>query len=94
MLTLPIKKQWFDLIALGEKLEEYRSNNAYYDARFEKYAGTQIQICLRNGYSKNSPSLLCSVIPEKRNGARKEWGGNPEEIYWVLKILSVERVML
>ena len=28
MLTLPIKKKWFDMIASGEKKEEYRRNQA------------------------------------------------------------------
>lgn len=26
MLTLPIKKKWFDLILSGEKTEEYRTH--------------------------------------------------------------------
>lgn len=27
MLTLPIKKKWFDMIVSGEKKEEYRETN-------------------------------------------------------------------
>lgn len=34
MLTLPIKKQWFDLILRGEKKEEYREIKPYYTKRF------------------------------------------------------------
>lgn len=34
MLTLTIKKFWFDRILSGEKKEEYRESKAYYDARF------------------------------------------------------------
>jgi hypothetical protein len=34
MLTLPIKKKWFDMILSGEKKEEYREIKPYYDARF------------------------------------------------------------
>lgn len=33
MLTLPIKKKWLDMIAVGEKKEEYRDIKPYYDAR-------------------------------------------------------------
>ena len=29
MLTLPIKKKWFDMIASGEKKEELRESKAY-----------------------------------------------------------------
>ncbi|MEE3458743.1 MAG: ASCH domain-containing protein [Candidatus Faecousia sp.] len=34
MLTLPIKKQWFDMILSGEKKEEYREIKPYYEKRF------------------------------------------------------------
>lgn len=33
MLTLTIKKKWFDMIASGKKKEEYREIKEYYDAR-------------------------------------------------------------
>ena len=34
MLTLPIKRKWFDMILTGEKTEEYREVSGYYTARF------------------------------------------------------------
>lgn len=34
MLTLQIKKKWFDMIASGEKKEEYREIKEYYNTRF------------------------------------------------------------
>ena len=34
MLTLPIKKKWFDMILSGEKKEEYRELKPYYKSRF------------------------------------------------------------
>lgn len=34
MLTLPIKKKWFDMIKSGEKKEEYREIKKYYETRF------------------------------------------------------------
>lgn len=33
MLTLPIKKKWFDMILSGEKKEEYREITPYYMSR-------------------------------------------------------------
>ena len=36
MLTLPIKKPWFDMILSGEKKEEYREIKPYYTKRFQK----------------------------------------------------------
>ena len=73
MLTLPIKKKWFDMIKSGEKLEEYREIKPYYDSRFKKYCHMSsrdvmenyipdncIDIIFRNGYSKSSPSIKCN----------------------------------
>lgn len=34
MLTMPIKKKWFDMILSGEKKEEYREIKIYYIKRF------------------------------------------------------------
>lgn len=36
MLTLPIKKKWFDMILSGHKKEEYREIKPYYISRFRK----------------------------------------------------------
>lgn len=34
MLTLPIKKRWFDMICSGEKTDEYREITPYWAKRF------------------------------------------------------------
>lgn len=39
MLTLPIKKKWFDMILAGEKREEYREIKPYYETRFQNVFG-------------------------------------------------------
>lgn len=36
MLVLPIKKKWFDMIASGDKEEEYREIKPYWTSRFMK----------------------------------------------------------
>ena len=113
MLTLPIKKKWFDMIKVGEKKEEYREIKPYYDSRFKNielpkgitncYINanlitgkiTEIRdyktIIFRNGYSSNSPSIKCRVKINKGYG-KEEWGAEPNKLYYVLKILSVEEV--
>ena len=37
MLTLPIKRKWFDMILTGEKTEEYREVKPYYTMRFRQF---------------------------------------------------------
>ena len=36
MLTLPIKRKWFDMICKGQKREEYREPSEYWRVRFNK----------------------------------------------------------
>ncbi len=92
MLTLPIKKKWFDMIKSGEKKEEYREIKPYYQARLNEkaYIGTHY-IRLRNGYSKSSPTLECDCYIKIDYG-KPEWGAEPNKLYYVLEILSVEEV--
>ena len=105
MLVLPIKKKWFDMIKSGEKKEEYREIKPYYTARFygkayvcyvkkgfiKEYVKYQKEIILRNGYSSDSPSIKCKVLITKGYG-KPEWGTEPNKLYYVLKILSVEEI--
>lgn len=106
MLTLPIKKKWFDMILSGEKKEEYREIKPYYTSRlygrayehnvkrgFIKECDTEKEIILRNGYSSNSPSIKCKVLITKGYG-KEEWGAEPNKMYYVLRILSVEKISL
>ena len=105
MLTLPIKKKWFDMILSREKTEEYREIKPYWDIRFKnslyditlenwvnpiiKFA--QGTVIFKNGYQKNAPKIKC-FIELKQGYGKTEWGAEPKKLYYVLKILSVERI--
>lgn len=97
MLTLPIKKKWFDMIRTGEKKEEYRTRNDYYYTRFKKIVdkienGEEQYILLRNGYSSNSPTLKIKVDDIVIGGGREEWGFISPVMCFVIKIASVEEI--
>ena len=94
MLTLPIKKKWFDMIKSGEKKEEYREIKPYYDSRFNIYSPFESDfryVVFRNGYRKDSPTIKCFCYISKGRGKQK-WGAEPNKEYYVLKILSVKEV--
>ncbi len=93
MITLTIKKKWFDMIKSGEKKEEYREIKKYYDTRFKILAGDHKihEILFRNGYSKSSPIMKCRCYIGIGYGL-PEWGAEKGKVYYVLKILSVEEV--
>lgn len=105
MLTLPIKRKWFDMIRYGEKKEEYRSMTPYYAIRFLNYAAKTKalkkmsemglkgmpfkDIVLRAGYRKDAPAIKISGQITVGSG-RPEWGAVPGEEYYVLHIEEVE----
>lgn len=103
MLTLPIKKKWFDMILSGEKKEEYREIKPYWTKRFIKglydlsiYTDNTIKdaqgtLVFRNGYQKNAPKIKCFINLAQDYG-KEEWGAEPGKLYYALKILSVEEV--
>lgn len=103
MLTLTIKKKWFDMIKSGEKKEEYREIKPYYTSRFKSYLPrtnnvgvgewiwSEIIVIFRNGYRKDSPTIKCRCILKYGFG-KEEWGAEPKIIYYVLKILTVEEI--
>lgn len=111
MLTLPIKKKWFDMIVSGEKKEEYREIKPYYDSRFMNAFGFlnvggqmvygetapeeirkswPVPIVFRNGYSKESPEIICKCTLHFGEG-KQEWGAEPGKLYYVLKIQEIEK---
>lgn len=111
MLTLPIKKKWFDMIASGEKKEEYREIKPYYDSRFMNAFGFllvggqmgygdaapkeirkpwPVPIVFRNGYSEESPEIICKCTLHFGKG-KPEWGAEPGKLYYVLKIQEIEK---
>ena len=98
MLTLPIKKKWYDMILSGEKKEEYREIKPYYRSRFtsvgllDRYGletVSEANILFRNGYSKNSPSFIAKCSLNITTG-RPEWGAEPGRKYYVLKIREIQ----
>lgn len=94
MLTLPIKRKWFDMIASGEKKEEYRALTDYYDSRFTNVprfldeGQWQFYVRLRAGYNENSPSLVISCWLDIGTG-KPEWGAVPGEEYFRLHITGI-----
>ena len=91
MLVLPIKRKWFEMIASGEKKEEYREIKPYYDKRLGHLAvgmGQSVIILLRNGYKQNSPTIKCKCVITIGEG-KVDWGAELDINYYVLKIVKI-----
>lgn len=99
MLTLPIKKKWFDMILSGEKKEEYREIKPYWITRFDKIFPLnpitleplfeiQDKVMFRNGYSKNSPSFVAKCTLSIGTG-KEEWGAEKGKQYFILTVQEI-----
>jgi len=87
ILHLTLKKKWFDMIASGEKKEEYREIKPYWTKRFGDFL-VKIQfdqILFRNGYSKNAPTVRVECNGIDFGYGKEEWGGGHKEVY-VIKL--------
>lgn len=106
MLTLPIKKEWYDQIFSGRKKEEYREIKPYYTKRFLNCGLLQETVDPIFGSVVIEPkgagwlgfrngyspdSPKFRALVEVSIGTGKiEWGAIPGKQYYVLKILSIE----
>lgn len=50
VLTLSVKKEWFDKIVSGEKTEEYREIKPYWASRLVNQKAGSGEVCLRGGW--------------------------------------------
>ncbi|MBR4458294.1 MAG: ASCH domain-containing protein [Clostridia bacterium] len=99
MLTLPIKKKWFELITLGVKLEEYREPTEYWVKRLrhERYVQDVsrnfcgLRLRIRNGYRKDAPSAIITISKIDTGTGLVEWGAEPGKEYLRLHIAKVEK---
>ena len=96
MLTLILTKKWYDMIASGEKTEEYREIKEYYTKRFQN-AGLidelgcstykTADIVFRCGYAKKAPKMLCTCRCWRGKG-KEAWGALLSASYYVLTIYN------
>lgn len=94
-LHLVLKKQWYDMIASGEKTEEYRELKAYWWNRLSEVLETDDHYTYREmihydrvtfylGYAKNRPSMTFSIKEIGIRHGKPEWGAEPGKMYFVI----------
>ena len=95
MLTLPIKRKWFDMILSGEKTEEYRERTEYYRKRLANLFSTESRvatdkrkIAFRNGYNHTSPTFVAVCTWDIGTG-KEEWGAEKGKEYNRIHIIAI-----
>ena len=92
VLDLTIKKKWFDMIASGEKKEEYREMKPYWDARLieDGYYFRHFDLVkFRNGYKKDSPYIILDCLEIQEGHGNPNWGAEVGKMYYIIKLGSI-----
>lgn len=100
VLTLTLKKKWFDMIAKGIKKEEYREIKDYWINRLTEdksicqmgNSGFVIndrkfdKVLFKNGYSKDAPTMIVECKGIETTTGKIEWGAEKGEHYFVIRL--------
>lgn len=84
VLHLTLKKQWFDMIASGQKREEYREIKPHWNRilNMKQYEA----IRFRNGYRPDSPTMLIRLNTIMTGLGIVEWGAPPAQRVYILSL--------
>lgn len=96
VLTLTLKKKWFDMIASGEKKEEYREIKKYWGDRlcnnsyqwldgFKEFDAVKFT----NGYGKNAPSITLECNGIEFGNGLIHWGAEKNKEYFIIKLGAI-----
>lgn len=76
-LDLVLKHKWFDMIACGEKKEEYREIKPFWENRFTKFSYSEV--CFHRGYT--SMTMTWKIKRIKRGIGNPKWGAPSYEVF-------------
>ncbi len=95
ILHLNLKKRWFNMVASGEKQEEYREIKPYWQKYFVHglikiggicYSPANVIICFSLGYSTDRPQMRYKCRGLVVRTGRPEWGAETGKEYFVIQI--------
>lgn len=90
ILYLTLHWKWFEMIAKGIKLEEYREINNYWRPRLTGHNFTHVQF--RNGYHRDAPVMLVKITSINIKTGLQEWGAEPQKKYFTIELGQVIEV--
>jgi hypothetical protein len=90
ILHLTLKAKWFDMIASGEKKEEYREIKPYWAKRLvgKDFA----HVLFRNGYSKNARTMLIKCSQIAVAVGQEKWGAERGKLYYAITLGSIIQI--
>lgn len=94
ILHLTLKKKWFNMIASGDKKEEYREMKPYWINRLAGPNDDCIQwdyIIFKNGYSGAAPLMSVKCEGVTIGKGKYEWGAETGKEYFVFRLGDITR---
>ena len=96
ILPLVLKGKWYDMIASGEKREEYRDYSAYWEKRINNWCdkrGLHV-VEFRLGYAKDAPKMWFTVgeVFLRREAHTHTWGEPPGTHFAIVLKSRVELI--
>ena len=89
-LKLVLKKKWFDMIATGQKKEEYRDFSEFWKSRLLEKGRWDVRsfdaVTFYLGYAKDRPSMTFRLICIGYGEGKPEWGAELGQKYFVIKL--------
>ncbi|MCR4964831.1 MAG: hypothetical protein K6A41_04165 [Bacteroidales bacterium] len=86
-IHLILKGTWYDMIASGEKKEEYREGKEYWEKRIWNVREIIRTIVFHRGYNGPTMEVECNGIDI--GFGKEEWGAVPGKIYYVISLGKV-----
>ncbi len=94
VLPLVLKAKWYDMIASGDKREEYRTSKNVI-RQIERWVGhgyimrKHLVVEFYLGYQRNRKHMaFLAELPVCRDGARHPEWGEPEERHYVIPLIE------
>ena len=84
-LHLNLKAKWFDMIASGEKKEEYREIKPYWINKFD-FKPKHPTITFSNGYSKDRRQMVVQMIGFRTAFGIEKWGAPKDKRVYCLQL--------
>lgn len=84
VLRLTLKRRWFDMVACGQKLEEYRSPSQWIESRLRGKSYDLVEF--KNGYGPNVPCVTVEFKGWHIGHGHESWGATPGWSYFVIQL--------
>jgi len=87
ILHLTLHRKWFDMIASGEKREEYRAMKDYWHRRLNQFRHYDA-VKFVNGYGAHRPWMLVELKGKRMGIGKPEWGA-PSTPVFILELGAI-----